>query len=232
METGKGLIDPDAGSSPTSRGRSPGSRRPAATGSARTGSPESRWSARRAAHLDASEGRDLTVTCSGRAQALRGRASQAKPSRPARCACTRSSPRRRSAMIGVGCALVESRYSGTLVGVAASDGNVGRSADLRAPPRAERAVSAIRGIGDGYAFQRLLWLLVGTVIVPTVLLSLFGVARDPQPGRGGAPRARPAAVGAARDRRSHAREARGRAASSKGRSGQVRRSRGAGPPLA
>lgn len=37
-------------------------------------------------------------------------------------------------------------------------------------------MSSIRGIGDGYAFQRLLWLLVGTVIVPTILLSLFGVA--------------------------------------------------------
>ncbi len=37
-------------------------------------------------------------------------------------------------------------------------------------------MSGTRGIGDGYAFQRLLWLLVGTVIVPTVLLSLFGVA--------------------------------------------------------
>jgi len=36
-------------------------------------------------------------------------------------------------------------------------------------------VSSIRGIGDAYAFQRLLWLLVGTVIVPTLLLSLFGV---------------------------------------------------------
>jgi signal transduction histidine kinase len=36
-------------------------------------------------------------------------------------------------------------------------------------------VSSIRGIGDAYAFQRLLWLLVGTVIVPTILLSLFGV---------------------------------------------------------
>jgi two-component system phosphate regulon sensor histidine kinase PhoR len=34
---------------------------------------------------------------------------------------------------------------------------------------------SIRGIGDGYAFQRLLWLLVGTVIVPTILLSLFGL---------------------------------------------------------
>jgi signal transduction histidine kinase len=32
-----------------------------------------------------------------------------------------------------------------------------------------------RGIGDAFAFQRLLWLLVGTVIVPTVLLSLYGV---------------------------------------------------------
>jgi two-component system phosphate regulon sensor histidine kinase PhoR len=36
-------------------------------------------------------------------------------------------------------------------------------------------VSSIRGIGDTYAFQRLLWLLVGTVIVPTLLLSLVGV---------------------------------------------------------
>jgi signal transduction histidine kinase len=36
-------------------------------------------------------------------------------------------------------------------------------------------VSAIRGIGDGYAIQRLLWLLVGTVIVPTILLALYGV---------------------------------------------------------
>jgi two-component system phosphate regulon sensor histidine kinase PhoR len=35
---------------------------------------------------------------------------------------------------------------------------------------------SIRGIGDGYAFTRLLWLLVGTVIVPTILLALFGVA--------------------------------------------------------
>ena len=34
---------------------------------------------------------------------------------------------------------------------------------------------SVRGIGDAYAFQRLLWLLVGTVIVPTVLLSLYGV---------------------------------------------------------
>ena len=34
---------------------------------------------------------------------------------------------------------------------------------------------SIRGIGDGYAFQRLLWLLVGTVIVPTILLALYGV---------------------------------------------------------
>ncbi|MEQ1571403.1 MAG: HAMP domain-containing sensor histidine kinase [Myxococcota bacterium] len=37
-------------------------------------------------------------------------------------------------------------------------------------------MSSIRGIGDGYAFQRLLWLVVGTVVVPTILLSLFGVA--------------------------------------------------------
>lgn len=34
---------------------------------------------------------------------------------------------------------------------------------------------AIRGLGDAFAFQRLLWLLVGTVIVPTVLLALYGV---------------------------------------------------------
>jgi len=34
---------------------------------------------------------------------------------------------------------------------------------------------SVRGIGDGYAFQRLLWLLVGTVIVPTILLALYGV---------------------------------------------------------
>ena len=34
---------------------------------------------------------------------------------------------------------------------------------------------AIRGIGDAYAFQRLLWLLVGTVVVPTALLALYGV---------------------------------------------------------
>jgi len=37
-------------------------------------------------------------------------------------------------------------------------------------------MSGIRGIGDGYAFQRLLWLLVGTVLAPTVVLTLFGVA--------------------------------------------------------
>ncbi|TNE85512.1 MAG: hypothetical protein EP330_25865 [Deltaproteobacteria bacterium] len=34
---------------------------------------------------------------------------------------------------------------------------------------------AIRGIGDAYAFQRLLWLVVGTVVVPTALLALYGV---------------------------------------------------------
>lgn len=34
---------------------------------------------------------------------------------------------------------------------------------------------SVRGIGDGYAFQRLLWLLVGTVLLPTAVLSLFGV---------------------------------------------------------
>lgn len=37
-------------------------------------------------------------------------------------------------------------------------------------------MSGIRGIGDGYAFQRLLWLLVGTVLAPTFILTLFGVA--------------------------------------------------------
>ncbi len=35
---------------------------------------------------------------------------------------------------------------------------------------------AIRGIGDGYAFQRLLWLLVGLVVAPTVLLALYGAS--------------------------------------------------------
>ncbi len=35
---------------------------------------------------------------------------------------------------------------------------------------------SIRGIGDGFAFQRLLWLLVGTVVVPTILLAAYGVA--------------------------------------------------------
>ena len=35
---------------------------------------------------------------------------------------------------------------------------------------------AIRGIGDGYAFQRLLWLLVGLVIAPTVFLALYGAS--------------------------------------------------------
>ncbi len=34
---------------------------------------------------------------------------------------------------------------------------------------------AIRGLGDAFAFQRLLWLLVGTVILPTVLLAVYGV---------------------------------------------------------
>lgn len=34
---------------------------------------------------------------------------------------------------------------------------------------------AIRGIGDAYAFRRLLWLVLGTVVVPTLLLSLYGV---------------------------------------------------------
>lgn len=35
-------------------------------------------------------------------------------------------------------------------------------------------MSGIRGIGDGYAFQRLLWLFVGTVIAPTVVLAGAG----------------------------------------------------------
>ncbi len=34
---------------------------------------------------------------------------------------------------------------------------------------------SIRGIGDAYAFRRLLWLLLGTVIVPTALLAVYGV---------------------------------------------------------
>lgn len=34
---------------------------------------------------------------------------------------------------------------------------------------------AVRGIGDAYAFYRLLWMLVGMVVVPTLLLSLYGV---------------------------------------------------------
>ncbi len=37
-------------------------------------------------------------------------------------------------------------------------------------------MSSIRGIGDGYAFQRLLWLLIGTVVAPTAILTVFGVA--------------------------------------------------------
>lgn len=41
---------------------------------------------------------------------------------------------------------------------------------------------SIRGVGDGYAFQRLLWLLVGMVILPTLLLTVFGLLaiRDQQ----------------------------------------------------
>ncbi len=34
---------------------------------------------------------------------------------------------------------------------------------------------SIRGIGDAYAFQRLLWLLVGTVIIPTSILAVYGL---------------------------------------------------------
>lgn len=37
-------------------------------------------------------------------------------------------------------------------------------------------MSSIRGIGDGYAFQRLLWLLVGTILAPTAVLTVFGVS--------------------------------------------------------
>ncbi len=37
-------------------------------------------------------------------------------------------------------------------------------------------MAGIRGIGDGYAFQRLLWLLVGLVIAPTILLALYGAS--------------------------------------------------------
>ena len=36
-------------------------------------------------------------------------------------------------------------------------------------------MSSIRGLGDVRGVQRLLWLLAGTVIVPTILLSLYGV---------------------------------------------------------
>jgi signal transduction histidine kinase len=35
---------------------------------------------------------------------------------------------------------------------------------------------SIRGFGDAFAVQRLLWLLVGTVVVPTILLAAYGVA--------------------------------------------------------
>ncbi len=31
-----------------------------------------------------------------------------------------------------------------------------------------------RHVGAGHAFQRLLWLLLGTVVVPTILLSVYG----------------------------------------------------------
>ncbi|MBW1878279.1 MAG: HAMP domain-containing histidine kinase [Deltaproteobacteria bacterium] len=34
---------------------------------------------------------------------------------------------------------------------------------------------SIRGIGDAYAFQRLLWLVIGTVIIPTAILAVYGV---------------------------------------------------------
>ncbi len=37
-------------------------------------------------------------------------------------------------------------------------------------------MSGVRGIGDGYAFQRLLWLLVGTILLPTAVLTVFGVS--------------------------------------------------------
>jgi signal transduction histidine kinase len=34
---------------------------------------------------------------------------------------------------------------------------------------------SIRGLGDAYAFQRLLWLVIGTVIIPTAILAVYGV---------------------------------------------------------
>lgn len=34
---------------------------------------------------------------------------------------------------------------------------------------------AIRGLGDAYAFRRLLWLVIGTVVVPTLLLAVYGL---------------------------------------------------------
>ena len=34
---------------------------------------------------------------------------------------------------------------------------------------------SVRGLGDAYAFRRLLWLVIVTVVVPTVLLASYGV---------------------------------------------------------
>lgn len=34
---------------------------------------------------------------------------------------------------------------------------------------------SIRGLGDAYAFRRLLWLVIATVVVPTMLLALYGL---------------------------------------------------------
>lgn len=34
---------------------------------------------------------------------------------------------------------------------------------------------AIRGLGDAYAFRRLLWLVLGTVVLPTLLLAMYGL---------------------------------------------------------
>src|SRR5690606_22637912 len=76
-----------------------------------------------------------------------------------RCHATRDLPRRSGR-----------RYAGA---GARPPGYDRPTADGR-PSRDRGAALSTRGIGDAYAFQRLLWLLVGTVIVPTVLLSLYG----------------------------------------------------------
>lgn len=38
-----------------------------------------------------------------------------------------------------------------------------------------RRRAGVRGLGDAYAFRRLVWLVIGTVVVPTLLLSVYGV---------------------------------------------------------